>query len=88
MVTIEADARSLQVTARDWFGATPWLVAQATVDRDTNQLHGFKKPVITSVQTSADGDCLAFAGTALQQARYESVTGEVRIAFAARRCRR
>jgi hypothetical protein len=87
LVTVTTKDGDLSVAAPAWFGPSSWTLFRGDTDPDSGELHGFKDAVITSVRSSDDGACLAFAGTALRSARYESVVGNIRVAFAARRCR-
>ena len=87
VVSLSTKDANLSWTAPTWFGPTRWTLFQASTDPDTNERLGFTAATISSVLSSDDGTCLAFAGTALRQARYESVVGSIRVAFALRRCR-
>lgn len=87
VVTVAARGGDLSLRAPAWFGPTSWTVLQAYTHPDTNERFGLTTAAISSVLSSDDGTCLAVAGTAFRLARYESVVGSVRTAFAARHCR-
>jgi hypothetical protein len=86
-ITLDTDHGDLWAKAPDWFGPTRWRLLTSEIDADTRQRHGYTGGAVTSAWQSPDGACLGYAVTVMRSARYESVTGSIRTALAAVRCR-